>query len=75
LRCVCHTTPIIFYLTPAFECVASLYLSLGLHLEQKHKSKISAIAFLGFDTLGILSFHGEILQWIICVLADSFMII
>jgi hypothetical protein len=73
---VCVTLPLyIIYLTPAFECVVSLYLSLGLHSEQKHKSKISAIAFHGFDTLGILSFLGEMLQWFICALADSFMII
>ena len=67
---MCHTTHIIiFILTPVFETVVSSPISWFI-LIAIVSVLLSAIAFHRFDTLGIL--HGEMLQWYIRALVDSF---
>ena len=70
---MCHTTHIIiFILTPVFEIVVSSPILL-FRLIAIVLVLLSDIAFHGFDTLGILL--GEMLQWYIRMLADSFVIV
>jgi hypothetical protein len=65
-----HCCTNIYDVTPVFE-----YLILPLNVVYIHcnSKTVILLTFLGFDTLGIL--HGEMLQWYIRALVNSFVIV